>query len=116
MSCRVISSATSFQCVATMVNLLRPFFAVQSWLTISYCIGLALAPWDVLASGKLRSDAEEQKRKDSGEGGRMRFGGTDWERNEEEKKMSAALEKVAKEVGTEHLTAGLSSDCALPIL
>jgi len=28
-----------------------------------------------------------------------------WERTEEEKKMSAALEKIAKEVGTEHITA-----------
>ncbi len=28
-----------------------------------------------------------------------------WERTEDEKKMSAALEKVAKEVGTEHITA-----------
>ena len=32
-----------------------------------------------------------------------------WERDEQEKKMSAALEKVAKEVGTEHITAGKSS-------
>ncbi|KAI5114609.1 hypothetical protein M0805_009720, partial [Coniferiporia weirii] len=29
----------------------------------------------------------------------------DWMRNEEEKKVCAALEKVAKEVGTEHITA-----------
>lgn len=28
-----------------------------------------------------------------------------WERTEDEKKMSAALEKVAKEVGTAHITA-----------
>ena len=28
-----------------------------------------------------------------------------WERTDDEKKMSAALEKVAKEVGTEHITA-----------
>lgn len=65
--------------------------------------GLALAPWNVLAAGKLRTDAEEQKRIDSGEKGRTLFG--DWLRNENEKKMSAALEKVAKEVGTEHISA-----------
>ena len=65
--------------------------------------GLALAPWNVLAAGRLRTDAEEKRRIDSGEGGRTIFG--DWLRNENEKKMSAALEKVAKEVGTEHITA-----------
>ena len=65
--------------------------------------GLALAPWNVLAAGRLRTDAEEKRRIDSGEGGRTTFG--DWIRNENEKKMSAALEKVAKEVGTEHITA-----------
>lgn len=66
--------------------------------------GLALAPWNVLAAGKLRTDAEEQKRIESGEKGRTMFTG-DWLRNENEKKISAALEKVAKEVGTEHITA-----------
>ena len=30
---------------------------------------------------------------------------TRWERNEDERNMSAALEKVAKEVGTEHISA-----------
>lgn len=65
--------------------------------------GLALAPWNVLAAGKLRTDAEEERRLKSGEGGRTIFS-PDWKRNENEKKMSAALEKVAKEVGTEHIT------------
>ena len=67
-------------------------------------LGLALAPWNVLASGKLRTDAEEERRLASGEKGRRILGG-DWLRTEDEKKMSAALEKVAKEVGTEHITA-----------
>ena len=66
--------------------------------------GLALAPWNVLAGGKLRSDAEEERRLKSGEGGRTLLG-VEWLRNEDEKKISAALEKVAKEVGTEHITA-----------
>ncbi|EJD05110.1 Aldo/keto reductase [Fomitiporia mediterranea MF3/22] len=66
--------------------------------------GLALAPYNVLGSGKLRTDAEEERRATTGENGRTVFR-SDWRRNEKERKMSAALEKVAKEVGTEHITA-----------
>lgn len=66
--------------------------------------GLALAPWNVIAGGALRTDAEEQRRRQTGEKGRT-FIRPNWERTDEEKKMSAALEKVAKEVGTEHITA-----------
>ena len=32
--------------------------------------GLALAPWDVLGGGKIRSDAEEARRRENGEKGR----------------------------------------------
>ncbi|KAF9074593.1 Aldo/keto reductase [Rhodocollybia butyracea] len=60
-------------------------------------LGLALAPWGVLGQGKLRTDAEEQRRKESGENGRTMMG--DWQRNEAEVKVSRALEKVAAEVG-----------------
>ena len=67
-------------------------------------LGLALAPFNVLAGGRLRTDAEEERRLASGEKGRTVFS-KDWLRTEDEKKMSAALEKVAKEVGTEHITA-----------
>ena len=67
-------------------------------------LGLALAPWNVLGGGNFRTDAEEAKRLATGEKGRVTFR-PDWLRNENEKKMSAALEKVAKEVGTEHITA-----------
>ncbi|KAH8114690.1 Aldo/keto reductase [Phellopilus nigrolimitatus] len=66
--------------------------------------GLALAPFNVLAGGRLRTDAEEERRAASGEKGRT-ITHAEWRRNEDEKKMSAALEKVAKEVGTEHITA-----------
>jgi len=66
--------------------------------------GLALAPWNVLARGKLRTDAEEKRREETNEKGRQ-MGGTEWKRNEQEKKMSNALEKVAKEVGAQHITA-----------
>jgi hypothetical protein len=65
---------------------------------------MALAPWNVLAGGKFRTDAEEARRRETGEHGRKLT--PDWERNNREKKMSAALEKVASEVGTEHITAG----------
>lgn len=68
-------------------------------------LGLALAPWDVLGGGKFRTDAEEERRRTTGEKGRQWLG-IKWERTEDEKKISAALEKVAKEVGTEQVTAG----------
>ncbi|KAF8192130.1 NADP-dependent oxidoreductase domain-containing protein [Pholiota molesta] len=64
--------------------------------------GMALAPWNVIAGGKLRTDEEEEKRAATGEKGRVVFG--DWRRTEEEIKMSKALEKVAKEVGAKHIT------------
>ncbi|KIK68628.1 hypothetical protein GYMLUDRAFT_153464 [Collybiopsis luxurians FD-317 M1] len=60
-------------------------------------LGLALAPWNVLGAGKLRTDAEEQRRRESGENGRTMRG--DWQRNENEVKISRALEKVAGELG-----------------
>ncbi|KAG2138991.1 NADP-dependent oxidoreductase domain-containing protein [Suillus clintonianus] len=66
--------------------------------------GLALAPWNVLAGGKLRTDEEEERRRQTGEKGRTIMS-ANWERNEMERAMSAALEKVAKEVGAKHITA-----------
>lgn len=60
--------------------------------------GLALAPWNVLAGGKLRSDEEEKKRLETGEKGRDMYG-VGWQRNENETKMSHTLEKIGKEVG-----------------
>ncbi|KZP16089.1 arylalcohol dehydrogenase [Athelia psychrophila] len=65
--------------------------------------GMALAPWEVLAGGKFRTDEEEEARRASGENGRAMVG--PWERTEDEKIMSRALEKVAKEVGAAHLSA-----------
>ncbi|KAI3608536.1 putative aryl-alcohol dehydrogenase [Moniliophthora roreri] len=58
--------------------------------------GMAPAPWGVLAGGKLRTDAEEQARLQSGEEGRKTWG--DWKRNDAQVKVSRALEKVAGEV------------------
>lgn len=65
---------------------------------------MALAPWGVLARGKLRTDEEEERRAQSGEKGRM-YRGADWKRNEREKAVSGALEKVAEEVGAKNVTA-----------
>jgi aryl-alcohol dehydrogenase-like predicted oxidoreductase len=67
--------------------------------------GLALAPWNVLGGGKFRTDAEEEQRRTTGEKGRTAFS-PHWERNENEKKISDALERVAGEVGTKSVTAG----------
>lgn len=72
----------------------------------SVCLsGMALAPWNVLASGKLRTDAEEQRRRETGEKGRAVMD-PNWERTEDEVKMSKALEKVAAEIGAKSITAG----------
>ncbi len=59
--------------------------------------GLALAPWNVIAGGRLRTDAEEERRRTTGENGRTLFSPS-WERTPDERKMSLALEKVANEV------------------
>jgi aryl-alcohol dehydrogenase-like predicted oxidoreductase len=67
--------------------------------------GLALAPWNVLGAGKIRSDAEEQRRRETGEKGRM-TSSPNWERTEEERKVCLVLEEVAKEVGVESITSG----------
>ncbi|ETW79616.1 hypothetical protein HETIRDRAFT_410366 [Heterobasidion irregulare TC 32-1] len=66
--------------------------------------GLALAPWDVLAAGKIRTDAEEAVRRETGENGRVIFG-PDWERTPDERKVCAALEVVAGQVGVTSIQA-----------
>ncbi|KAF8978449.1 NADP-dependent oxidoreductase domain-containing protein [Cyathus striatus] len=65
--------------------------------------GMALAPWNVLAGGNLRTDAEEERRRQTGEKGHT-FRGPDWERSEVEKAGSRALEKVANEVGAKSIS------------
>ena len=64
--------------------------------------GMAIAPWAVLAAGKIRTDAEEQRRLESGEQGRQVWG--DWKRTAEERRVCLELEEVAKEVGAKHIT------------
>jgi aryl-alcohol dehydrogenase-like predicted oxidoreductase len=65
--------------------------------------GLALAPWGVLAAGKIRTNAEEARRKESGEKGRM-IHTSDWERTPEQKKVCDVLEEIGKELGTKSIT------------
>ncbi|KAI0076939.1 Aldo/keto reductase [Panus rudis PR-1116 ss-1] len=64
--------------------------------------GMALAPWNVLVQGKIRTDAEEEERRKTGQQGRPGFS-TSWERSEDQKKMCKALEKVAAEVGAKSI-------------
>ncbi|KAJ6550675.1 aryl-alcohol dehydrogenase [Mycena vulgaris] len=66
--------------------------------------GIALTLWNVLAGGHIRTDAEEELRRSTGENGRTLLGAP-WERTDDEKKMCAALEVVAKQVGAKHITA-----------
>ncbi|KAJ7904805.1 aryl-alcohol dehydrogenase [Mycena leptocephala] len=65
--------------------------------------GMALTLWNVLATGHIRSDADEEQRQASGELGRHVMG--PWLRTADEKKMCAALEVVAQQVGAKHITA-----------
>jgi len=66
--------------------------------------GLAIAPWGVLGAGKVRTDAEEERRRKSGEKGNTLFE-KNWERTEEERKVCLVLEDIAKEVGAHSITA-----------
>lgn len=69
---------------------------------------MALAPYNVLAGGKIRTDAEEERRRQTGEGGRQIIS-SEWERTPLERKASQALEKVAQEIGAKHITSGMKS-------
>lgn len=57
-----------------------------------------MSPWGVIGAGRLRSDAEEKKREETGEAGR-KIWGENWRRTEAERKTSNALEQVSKELG-----------------
>ena len=58
--------------------------------------GMALAPWDVLGGGKFQTKKAIEERKKAGEGLRTMMGAS--EQTEQERKISDALEDVAKEV------------------
>lgn len=61
--------------------------------------GMALAPWDVLAAGKIRTDEEDKARYEAGAKGRFISADGKWERGEKEIKIVRALEKVQAEIG-----------------
>jgi hypothetical protein len=82
------------------------FFFPSSDRWSTFALGLAIAPWNVLAGGKFRTDAEEEKRRQTGEQGRKVMG--PWERTEQERKVSQALENIATELGAKHITSGTS--------
>ena len=69
--------------------------------------GLALAPWGVLGGGKIRTNAEEARRKESGEKGRTILS-PNWERSPEEKKVCDVLEEIGKEINCDSITASMS--------
>ena len=66
---------------------------------------MAIAPFEVLAGGKIRADAEEERHRQSGENGWTTFD-PNWERTPAEKQVTDALEKVAAEVGAKNIQAG----------
>ncbi|KAL4987247.1 NADP-dependent oxidoreductase domain-containing protein [Aspergillus falconensis] len=65
--------------------------------------GMALAPWDVLGSGKFQTAKALEKRRKAGEGQRSMLGAG--EQTADEARMSEALAKVAAEHGIESVTA-----------
>ncbi|PPQ85282.1 hypothetical protein CVT25_010054 [Psilocybe cyanescens] len=65
--------------------------------------GMALAPYGVLGTGKIRTDEEEERRRANGEHGRTVFD-PNWERTDHEKAVCKALEQVAAEVGAKNIT------------
>lgn len=75
-------------------------------IPMAQTFGLALAPWYVVGSGRLRTDAEEKEREVSGECGRADPRG--WKRTELEVTVSRGLEKVAAEVGAKNIRSGQS--------
>jgi len=65
--------------------------------------GMALAPWDVLGSGKFQTAKALEERRKKGEGLRAMLGAG--EQSADEAKISEALAKVAAEHGIESVTA-----------
>lgn len=68
--------------------------------------GMAIAPWNVLVAGKIRTDEEEEERRKSGAQGRNALSST-WERSEDEKKVCKVLEKIAREAGAKSIRSGM---------
>ena len=77
---------------------------------------MAFAPWNMLVSGRLRTDAEEAAREADGTHGRTTRFHSDWRRTPRERAMVGVLEEVAREVGVEDIRAGRSLHPLHPLL
>ncbi|KAL0062144.1 putative aryl-alcohol dehydrogenase aad14 [Marasmius tenuissimus] len=95
------SGKTPFTVYQGEWNVLKRSFE-RDVIPMARSFGMAICPWGVLGGGRLRTDAEEEQRKQSGEGGRTMMS-SEWLRNPDEVAMSRALEKVAKEVGAKSI-------------
>lgn len=69
-------------------------------IPMAHHFGMALCPWDVLGGGKFQTKKQLEARKKAGEGLR---GMISAEQSDEERRISAALEEVASEHGTESI-------------
>ncbi|KAH9919796.1 Aldo/keto reductase [Epithele typhae] len=67
--------------------------------------GLAIAPFRVVGGGKIRTDAEEKRREESGEKGTRRAAFSSWLRTEDERRVCTALEEIAPKVGAKTIQA-----------
>ena len=66
---------------------------------------MAFTAWNLLCSGRLRTDSEEEERERTQQNGRQGFNPS-WKRNETERKAAAVLEKIGNELGTKNIRAG----------
>ncbi|OJT14735.1 Aryl-alcohol dehydrogenase [NADP(+)] [Trametes pubescens] len=98
-----MSNQTPFAVYQGSWNVLQRDFE-REIIPMARAEGMALAPWNVLAGGKIRSDAEEQRRRETGEKGRTVFD-PNWERNETERKVAGVLEQIAAQVGAPNIQA-----------
>lgn len=73
-------------------------------LSMAKSEGMALAPWNVLGAGKIRSTAEENRRRETGENGRTSFN-PNWERTPTEIKVCDALETIAAKLNAKSIGA-----------
>lgn len=107
----VVSAANSY----AIANGKTPFSVYQGrWnvmlrdferdiLPMARHFGMALVPWDVLGGGRFQTKEAIEKRKKNGE--HLRSFGAPNDQTEVEVKISAGLEKVAREHGTDSVTA-----------
>ncbi len=67
-----MSNQTPFSVYQGLWNVFQRDFE-REIIPMAHAEGMALAPWNVLAGGKIRSDAEEQRRRETGEKGTHAF-------------------------------------------